>query len=59
MNKKIKKRYYVYIDCYGKLHREHRADGVCQMCGKSEGVVLGDRIRCRECVDKIIKVVKP
>jgi len=54
----IKKRYVSYIDAWGKRHREHVADGICQECGKAEGVQIGDKIRCPDCVDKIIKRVR-
>lgn len=58
MKQKIKKRYLVYYDGYGKKHRVHQSDGVCQMCGKAEGVWCGDKIRCFDCFDKIINEVK-
>jgi DNA-directed RNA polymerase subunit RPC12/RpoP len=57
MSRNIKKRYIEYIDAYGIHHRKHEADGVCQMCGKSEGIQIGDKIRCPECVDKLVKKV--
>ncbi|MFW6140787.1 MAG: hypothetical protein ACOC5S_05485 [Acidobacteriota bacterium] len=58
MPEKIKKRYVSWIDCYGKRHTRHQADGICQMCGKAEGVQIGDKIRCFDCFDKIVEEVE-
>jgi hypothetical protein len=58
MPEQIKRRYVSWIDCYGKRHTKHEADGVCQMCGEAEGIQIGDKIRCSDCFDKIVKEVE-
>lgn len=57
MKSKIKKNYLVWIDAYWKKHRKHYAAGICEHCGKAEGTIAGNKIRCPECFDKIVKGV--
>jgi len=46
--------YIQVMDAYGKVWPEHIADGICEHCHAAEGVRIGKKVRCPECVERIM-----
>lgn len=47
--------YVQVMDAYGNVRRERIADGICEHCHAAEGVRIGDKVRCPDCVDRIVE----
>ncbi len=50
----IRAHYVQVMDAYGKVWPEHIADGICEHCHAAEGVRIGKKVRCPDCVDRIM-----
>ena len=46
--------YIEVVDAYGNVSAEHNADGICEHCHAAEGVRLGKKVRCPDCVEQIM-----